>query len=60
MYNVHLMTVSNALNYLLNAVTTDKEDYNAIVAYYDAIVEDYDAIVAHYDATVEDYDAIVS
>ena len=40
MYDVHLMTVANTLNYLLDAVT--KEDYDATVAVYDATVEDYD------------------
>lgn len=37
MYNVHLMTVADTLNYLLDAVT--KEDYDATLADYDAIVE---------------------
>ena len=40
MYDVHLMTVANTLNYLLDAVT--KEDYDATVPVYEGIVEDYD------------------
>ena len=57
MYNVHLMTVADTLNYLLDAVT--KEDYDATLADYDATLADYDATLADYDATLADYDATV-
>ena len=53
MYNAHLMTVADTLNYLLDAET--EEDYDATLALHDATLAVYDATVAVYDAIVGGY-----